>query len=248
LLGGFIVYQLFFTPDWFNGWDLVFEGISLIIALLVAGHSWKIYKVSSEAKFKYFSLAFILISLGFVFKLITHGVLYYSSLQNIADAVLGPVVNTVTNGGGVFYRDLFYRGGFFLEMVTMLGGWLLIFFVSQKSRSRLTKFYEVSQITLFIYLIGLISLVASFKYFVFYLTGMVILGMVVLNYYKNYLNTNKSNNALLVMDGFLLILVGQLFFSFVFIWEEMYVLGEVFMLIGFLVLLYVYRKITKVAY
>jgi len=237
------MYRLFFTPAWFNGWDLIFEGIGLIIALLIAGYSWKIYRMSSESKFKYFSLAFALISLGFVFKLITHGVLYYSSIQKVADVVLEPLTK-----GKLAYGDLFYRAGFFLQIVSMLSGWLLIFFVSQKSRARLTKFYEVSQIGLFIYLVVLVSIVSNFKYFVFYLTSTVILGMVLLNYYKNYLNTNKSLNAFLVMGSFLLILISQFLFVFVFLWDELYVLGEVFLLIGFLLLLYTYRKITKVEY
>ena len=30
------MYQLFYTPSWFNGFDLVFEGISLIVALFIA--------------------------------------------------------------------------------------------------------------------------------------------------------------------------------------------------------------------
>jgi|SRR3989339_861268 len=236
------MYRLFYTPTWFNGWDLIFEAISLLIVLLIAGYSWKIYRLSADNKFKYFSLAFILLAIGFTFKLITTGVLYYSALQKIADSVLQPIIqNKVT------YADLFYRSGFFLQMVSMLGGWLLIFFVSQKSRARLTRFYEVSQIVLFLYLIVLISIVSNFQYFVFYLTCMVILGMVVLNYFKNYLNTDRNWNAFLVMDSFLLILISQLFFVFVFLWEELYILGEVFLLIGFLLLLFTYRRITKAA-
>ncbi len=234
------MYKLFFTPTWFNGWDLVFEAISLIIALLIAGYSWKIYRMSSESKFKYFSFAFGLISLGFLLKLVTYGVLDFTGMRQVAAEVLKPVT-----GRGLEYADLFYRGGFFLQMVSMLAGWLLIFFVSQKSRERLTKFYEVSQIGLFIYLVFLISIVSNFKYFVFYLTSMVILGMVVLNYYKNYLNTDKNRNSFLVMNSFLLILISQFFFVFVFLWEEFYVFGEVFLLVGFLLLLNAYRRITK---
>ena len=94
----------------------------------------------------------------------------------------------------------------------------------------------------------LISVVSNFKYFVFYLTSMVILGIVVLNYYKNYLNANRRHNALLVMTSFLLILIGYLFFVFVFLWKELYVLGEVFMLVGFLMLLFTYRRVTKIKY
>jgi len=234
------MYRLFYTPSWFNGWDLIFEAVMLVIALLVAAYSWKIYRMSSENKFKYFSLAFLLISLGFVFKLITHGVLYYSSLQEVAYQALKPITTSVLS-----YSDILYRIGFFLQMVFMMGGWLLVFFVSQKSRERLKKFHEVTQIGLFIYLIVLVSFVSNFKYFVFYLTSAVILGMVVLNYYKNYLNTNKNGNALLVLSSFLLILLGQFFFIFVVWSQELYILGEIALLGGFLLLLYTYKKIKR---
>jgi len=109
----------------------------------------------------------------------------------------------------------------------------------------LKSYYEVSQIALFVYLVVLISVVSNFKHFVFYLTSAVILGMTVLNYYKNFLNTGKSTNALLVMNSFLFILISQFFFVFVFLSEELYVLGEVLMLMGFLLLLYTYRKVTR---
>ena len=150
-----------------------------------------------------------------------------------------PVVGKASTG--INYSQLFFRSGFFLSMVTMLGAWLLIFFISQKKEGRLKKFYELSQIGLFVYLVLLISVVSNFKYFVFYLTSFVLLGLIVLNYYKNYLNT-KNKDSFKVMVSFLSIFIGNLFFIFVFLFEGFYVIGEIFLLIGFLQLLYTYRK------
>jgi hypothetical protein len=234
------MYQLFFTPTWFNGFDLVFDVIGLVIALLIAAYSWRIYKISKENKFAYFSLAFVLVALGLFFKSFTHSVIYFTPIRDVAAGLLKPAM-----GNSLKFSELFYRASFFLHMVLMLGGWLLIFFISQKSRKRLTKYYEVSQIALFFYLILLISVVANFNYFVFYLTSAVILGMTVLNYYKNYLNTERNANAFRVMMSILFILIGNLFFIFVFIFESFYVFGEVFMLIGFLLLLSAYSKAKR---
>jgi len=130
-------------------------------------------------------------------------------------------------------------------MFPMLGAWLLIFFISQKSRERLHKLHEVTQIALFIYLILLISIVANFKYFVYYLTASVLLGLIVLNYYKNYLNTNNKN-AFKVMIAFMFILLSNLLLVFVFFIPGVYVVGELIMLLGFLLLLHTYRSVTKV--
>lgn len=234
------MYQLFFTPSWFDGFDLLFEGIGLIIALLIAAYSWRAYRISRENKFAYFSFAFILIALGLLFKSFTHSVLYFTLLRDVTAEVLKPAM-----GGGLRFSDLFYRAAFFLQMVLMLGGWLLIFFISQKSRARLKKYYEVSQIALFVYLILLISIVANFRYFVFYLTSAVILGTTVLNYYKNYLNTNRNRNTFLVMLSFLFILLSNLFFIFVFLFDSFYFIGELFLLVGFLLLLLAYSKVKR---
>jgi len=239
--GGFnLMYQLFFTPGWFNGLDLVFECVSLIIALLIAAYSWRIYSISKENKYGYFALAFILIAFGLLFKMFTHGVLYFTPLRDTVTEALRPAL-----GSRLRFSELFYRAAFFLQMMLMLGSWLLIFFISQKPRQRLKKYYEVSQIALFIYLILLISVVSNFKYFVFYLTSAVILGVTVLNYYKNYLNTNRNSKAFLVMLGFLFILFSNIIFVFVFQFKGLYVLGELFLLVGFLLLLYTYRKVVR---
>ena len=170
----------------------------------------------------------------------THGVLYFTPVRDSVMTVLKP-----TLGNHLKFSDLYYRGAFFIQMASMLGGWLLIFFVSQKSRSRLNKYYEVSQIALFLYLILLISFVANFSYFVFYLTSAVIIGLTVLNYYKNYLNTNRNRNAFKVMISFLFILLSNIFFVFVFLFDSFYVLGELFLLVGFLILLSVYSQIKR---
>lgn len=236
------MFQLFSTPGWFSGWDIVFDAIGLIIALLIALYSWRIYRLSTENKFAYFSLAFILISLASFFKILTQALVYYTPVRTAAMNVLIPVVGRTV--AGTNYSQLFFRSGFFLWMVAMLGAWLLIFFISQKKRDRLRKYYEVSQIALFVYLLVLIAVVSNFKYFVFYTTSTVILGMTVLNYYKNYLNTERNKNAFLVLCSFTLILTGHVFFVFVFLFEQFYVAGELFLLAGFLLLLYAYKNIT----
>ena len=234
------MYRLFFTPGWFNGWDIIFDAVGLLITLLIAAYSWRMYRVNGDNKFVYFSFAFLLVGLSFLAKIVTSGILYYTPVRDVAADVLRPVA-----GQRLELSQLFYRAGFFLQMVTMLGGWLLIFFISQKSRARLRKFHEVTQIALFLYLVLLISVVSNFKYFVFYLTSGVLLGLIVLNYYKNYLNTNRNANAYKVMLSFLFILIGNFFFIFVFLAQSFYVIGELFLLLGFLLLLSTYRKVVR---
>lgn len=233
------MFRPYYTPVWFNGWDIVFEGIIVLIALLIATYSWKAYQLNKENRFAYFSLALLLIALGLGLKIITGSITYFDPARDVALKTLRPLA-----GEHLEFTPLLYRTGFFLQMVPVLGALLLIFFVSQKPRDRLHKYYELSQIALFVYLILLISVVSNFKYFVFYLTSAVLLGLITLNYYKNYLNS-RNTNAFRVMTAFLILLFANIFFVFVFLVEEFYVLAEVLLLLGFLVLLYTYYKITK---
>ena len=233
------MFRLFLTPEWFNGLDLAFEAVGLVVALLIAGYSWRMYRVNNENRFAYFSLAFFLIAISLFFKLFVSGVLYFKPLRDIALDVLRPAA-----GEGLRFSDFFYRGTFFVQMASMLGGWLLIFFISQKERARLRRFYEVSQIALFVYLIVLISIAASLRYVLFYMTGLVILGLIVLNYYKNYLN-NRNKNTFRVLSAFGSMFIGHIFFVFVFVHPILYAIGQLFLLAGFMLLLYTYHQVVK---
>ncbi len=232
-------FQLFSTPGWFSGWDVLFELISLIVALLIAAYSYKLYRFNQESRYAYFAFAFILVALGLGFKIVTNIVVYYTPVRDVAADVFRPLA-----GPRLRFSWIFYRGGYFLQMVPLLGAWLLLYFISQKPRQRLKKYDEVTQIALFVYLVLLISVVANLKYVVFHLTSMVLLGLIVLNYYKNYLNTTNAN-TLKVMYSFLFILVANLFFVFVFLAKNLYVVGEIFQLIGFLGLLVTYSSTTS---
>jgi hypothetical protein len=236
-------FRLFFTPGWFNGWDIIFNVIGLVIVFLIAAYSWRLYRVNKENRFAYLSAAFLLVAISLFFKTFTSSVLYFTPIRDVAAEVLRPVAGIA--GSSLSLARIYYRAAFFFQMVSMLGAWLLMFFISQKPRARLKKYYEVSQIGLFVYLLLLISFISNFRFVVFYLTSAVLLGLIVLNYYKNYLNTNKNKSAYNVMLAFLFIFAGNIALIFVFLYNKLYVLGELLMLIGFLILLFTYQRVTK---
>src|SRR3989344_2629629 len=101
------MFELFFVPKWFYGIDAVLEGIVVIVALLIAGYAYKVYKKLNERKFKFFSLAFLLIGLSFLAKIFTHLVIVS---QTIRDLAVGTMQISLTNTN---VSDLFYRFGFF---------------------------------------------------------------------------------------------------------------------------------------
>ncbi|MBI2573036.1 hypothetical protein HYV86_04215 [Candidatus Woesearchaeota archaeon] len=235
------MFRLFSTPDWFATWDLLFSSIGFVIALLIAAYSYRLYRIhKDENKFAYFSFAFVLVAVSLAAKMITGSVLAYQPLRDVTAVVLKPLA-----GPSLQFSNLLYRAVFFVEMVCMLGAWLLIFFISQKSRDRLHTFHELTQIGLFIYLVFLISIISNFRSEVFYLTSTVLLSLIVLNYYKNYNDKQRNRNAWRVMVSFLLIFVGNLILIPVFLVPGLYVAGEVLILLGFLSLLYTYHSVTQ---
>ena len=237
------MFTLFEIPTWFAGFDLALDTIAFLITLVISSYSFKLFKLNENRKFGYFSLAFALMSLAFLFKLVTYGIVYSSASQVVA----ATTIEAVTGMGGVnlSLRNLLYRTGFFVQMAATLGSLLLLFLISQTSRDRLTKFYEVSQIGLFSYFVILLSIVSTFKYTVFYLTSFVLLSLIVLNYYKNYL-TKKSANSLRVFVAFICLMIAQFFFIFVFAANWFYFVAEIFTLIGFAIIAAVYMQVSRI--
>ena len=236
------MFTLFETPVWFAGFDLVLDVIALLITLVISSYSYKLFKLSEDRKFAYFGLAFALMSVAFLFKLGTYTVIYFS----ITKTIVGNTVGTVTGLQDVTItlRNLLYRLGFFVQMAATLGSLLLLYLVSQKSRDRLNKFYEVSPITLFGYFVILISVISTFKYFVFYLTSFVLLALIVLNYYQNHL-LKKTKNSKRVLIAFSCLFVAQFFFVFIFAVNWFYFVAEVLSLLGFSIIAYVYIQVSR---
>jgi hypothetical protein len=236
------MFTLFETPAWFAGYDLLLDAIAFFITLIISSYSFKLFRLNSERKFGYFSLAFALMSIAFLFKFITYAVVYSSASQVVAALT----IESVTGIGGVniSLRNLLYRFGFFVQMAATLGSLLLLFLISQTSRDRLNKFYEVSQIGLFSYFVLLLSIVSTFRYTVFYLTSLVLLSLIVLNYYKNYL-TKGTANSLRVLIAFVCLMIAQFFFVFVFWINSFYFIAEVFTLIGFAIIAFVYMQVNR---
>ena len=59
-LGGNIMFTLFETPAWFAGFDLALDTIAFLVTLIISSYSFKLFRLSKESKFGYFSLAFSL--------------------------------------------------------------------------------------------------------------------------------------------------------------------------------------------
>jgi hypothetical protein len=213
--------ETFFQLGRIYGIDSLIEFLSVIVAFIISYQSYRIYKLIKNKEFRSFSLAFALIAIAFIFKILSNFTIYHyveisdyhTTLRIISQFKYIELIN--------FLSVIFYR-------LFVLLGLLILFFIT-------TKTIKASKIFLFIYL-GLLVIALSIYFpFIFYLTLVFILIFLTTYFYKNYQET-KSNNSLLVFIGFLFFSISKLILIFSSN-PILYLLGEIFLFLGFVSLL-----------
>jgi hypothetical protein len=206
----------------FYGIDSIIELLIIVVAAIISYQSYRIYKLIKENNFKYFSIAFLLIAISFVFKILSNLTIIHQ--VQITTPNLGTFVFTQLQN-----LQLFNFFSFIIYKITHLVGFLTLFFIATQTKNK-------EKIFLFIYLSILVVLFSVYFNFIFDLTLVFILLFLTAYFYKNY-KENKSRNAFLVFIGFLAILISHLLFIFSGLHPLFYVIGEGIVIIGFLILL-----------
>lgn len=219
----------FFTLGNFHGIDSLFEFLVIIVASIITLYSYKVYKLLKNKKFKYFSLAFLFIAVSFTFKILSN----LTIIHRIAITNLDTVIVITSQ---FQYMKLVQFISFILYKTFYLLGALFLFFIATKTKKQ-NKF-------MFIYLSLLVIILSIFMNFIFYLTLVFILTFLTSYYYENY-KKNKLTNSLLVFLGFFLISISQLVLIFSGLNPFIEIIGDVLMLLGFLVLLINQIKIKR---
>ncbi len=220
-----------FSPKWFNGVDCIFEGIGLVVTLLIAFYGLKLFKFSKDERYKYFSWSFLSMSVALLFKILTNFTFYQQVLERHTHGlyiITFNVVHSVTP---------FYVAGVTAYHILMLAGLAGLYHVMDK-RSDLKQ----TLITLFMVIV--IALFSAQSYFVFHLTSSVFIAAIAYNLYRNY-TQNRSGKALFTIAAFSVLLLSQIAFIFVVLNSYTYVVAEVIQLAGFVLLLYNYCLLTK---
>lgn len=215
--------KVVFSPAWFSGIDSIFELVTVLVTALISVYGYKVYKFSGERRYKFFSLAFLLICVSYIIKI----------LMNVS--VYSTVTKKVQIGMFVFISqslqrfELFYSIGFFLLRFLLLLGLIGIFLVLEKKEDRKYAF-------LLIYLAFISSLIGNYIFHIFHITASMLLLLIFVYYYNNYLH-NKSKNPFLVASSFFLIMISQVVFILSASFPLAYVIGESLQLLGYILLL-----------
>lgn len=214
----------------FYGIDSLVEFLIIAVSLIIFYYSRKIYKLVKDSCYKYLSFAFLFIAISFIFKILSNLTIFYKVKIITANFVF------------TFFRQLEYMQlinflSFILFKCFHIIGFLILFLIA-------TKTIKKEKIFMFIYLSILVVILSVFFNFIFHLTIVAILLVLVLHFYQNYKKV-KSQNSYLVFIAFLIIFISHLLFIFSDFNSLFYFLAEILLLIGFLCLLVNQIKLNK---
>ena len=210
-----------FSPSTFYIIYSLIEVLIIAVSAFIAYFSYKIYNGIKDDNYKYFSWAFFSIALSFIFKILSNITIVHRVLVTRNDIVR------------VFFQELGWVQilnfvSFILFKIFFILGFLIIFFILTKA--------EKKERILSIYL-GVVAILFSIYFnFFFHLTLVVIIAFLVNHFYNNY-NKHRTTNCMLVYIAFTIILISQLSFAFTDINSIFYLLDEILLLIGFLILI-----------
>jgi hypothetical protein len=219
-----------FTPDWFLGKDVLIEGFSFIVLLIFSLLAIRNYKLNKNRGFLYLGAGFGLIALAQLAAVFTKLVLYYDigPSQAIGTAVItSQLVSSV---------DIFYYAGFFFHRFLTLLGFYMIYRLPRHKKS-------VGDFLLILYFILISAILGKEFHFIFHLTALVLLVLIVGNYYSVYKRNSFFNTWILIVA------FGLLAFSqFIFVLSQLeilFVIGNMVELISYIILLVLVVRILK---
>ncbi len=222
--------KIVFTPDWFLGKDVLIEGFSFIVLFIFSFLSIKNYKLNKNRKFLYLGVGFGLIALAQLAAVITKLVLYYDigPSQEIGRAI---ITSQILKSIDIFY----YAGFFFHRLLTLLGLYVIYRLPRDKKSPR--DFVLVS------YFIIISALLSKQVYYLFHATALVLLVLIMNNYYEVY-KKNKFVNTKILILAFGILALSQLIFIISRL-EVAFVTANIVELISYIILLILIIRILQ---
>jgi len=219
------------APEWFLGFDVLIEIFSFIVLAVFSAFSLKSYRLDRKKKnFVYLGIGFGLIALAQLATILAKTAIYYDIkvVQQIGTAIItSNVVQSI---------DIFYYIGFFIYRFLTLAGLYIIYRLPYKKSS-------VQDYILIGYFVLLSAFVSDEISYLFNLTTLLILIMIISNYYAIY-RQNRFLNTKILLSAFSILAVSQLLFVFSHI-ESYNVAGNIAELISYLILMALGIKIWK---
>ena len=214
--------KIVFTPDWFLGKDVLIDAFSFLILLTLFIFAYKSYKLSKNKNSLYLGIGFLLIAFGELSTILTKLVLYYDTTftQTVGQMIVTYHIVRST--------DILFNIGFFLHKLFTLLGLYALYRVAAKERPS-------KEILLGLYFLLALSIFGSMFYYVFHLTTLIILILIICAYYNIY-KKNKLLNTKILIIAFVLLALSHSTFLFSRL-PSLYVVGQIIQLISYVIFL-----------
>lgn len=219
-----------FTPNWFMHFDVLIEIFSFLVLAVFFGFSLKSYKLIKNKKILYLGIGFLTIALAELSTILTKLVFFYKTTFTHQIGVFMVTYNVVKS------THFFYDLGFFLHHLFLLSGLYVIYRFPLKS-------FKISDVVLTIFFIFLSAVLSQTNFYIFHITVIVLLILILLNFAEVY-KENKSTNTKILLFAFSFLLVSHSLFSFSKL-NFFYVIAQTIQLISYLTFLFLIIKITK---
>jgi hypothetical protein len=219
------------SPEWFQGIDSIIELLSLCVAFVIAWYGYKIYKLSSQKKYKYFSIGFLLIGISYIFEALSEIAVYN---KYVAQKIVGPFLISRTVIEPITWIHTYSTTIFRL---LLLFAFMILVLVTLDIKNKPT-------IILLTYFILLVTFVSMYAHMLFYITLLFLIGLLLVHYYHNYIKL-KTCQSMFVAIAFLTIFVSNFVLTFMMYDPNIYVAGEAFQLTGFGILLYAFILVKR---
>jgi hypothetical protein len=222
--------KIVLTPEWFLGKDVMIEFFSLIVLMIFVILAYRYYSINRNRRVLYLGTGFGLIALAQLATILTKLVLYYDfgPTQAIGQAIVtSQIVSSV---------DLFYYAGFFFHQFLTLLGLYIIYRLPRERKS-------LGDYVLVVYFILLSAFLSKDFYYLFHLTALLLLILIVENYYRIY-QKNRFLNTKILMVAFSLLALSKLIFVLSTV-DILFVLGNIIELVSYTIFLAIIIRIWK---
>jgi len=158
------------VPQWFHGIDIIFEIVTLIIALGLVYAGFKGWRLTGERKHGYFATAFGLISLSFLMRLFATATI---NLNAFSEAIVEPAADAIGAGWTIFTM------GRIAYVLLVLASYALLLALALKWQRKREFFILMALVTV----IAGTSVTQNWPFLV---ASLVLLFAIALQHYLNY--------------------------------------------------------------
>jgi hypothetical protein len=210
--------HLYLVPQWFFGFDIGLEILFGIITLVVALSAWRIYKISKENSMKNFGTGFMFVALSYIAWAIVNLSLFFQAHKGPGPMGIPPMDFMIISSLGIY-----------AHMILLAIGLITLVYATLGVKSPRTYYLMLG--------LGLVAVVASFdKIATFRIVSVFLLSYIVYHFFLQW-REHRNKNLFYTFIAFTLLLASNLDFAFAASYYDTYVIGHIFELFAYLIIL-----------